>query len=388
MLLSLVLLVLLPTRTATAQLFAGDPLGFFTNVSSRLMQSEFGRNGDQIQVYPTNQYTPAVHRLLQVAANLWEVQSDTATGLPTVFRPRFLATNGAVSISSYVLVTNNSDLDGLPLLDLAASANAPSLIPPDGNALIYGVPLVIGARKGLPNFNEFAMESIFVLTRKLELHKSSPGGGDRINQTNQFFTLSVTVPVAAEFWNSYTTNFTRPVSIYVTNRTTMRLTNDLGIDVTSTFITGGQVNSNLWPQYSANNPINAAKSFVMPLWANISFLPLVGYVPLVGFVSATNASVFDTSQALLTPRWGLTISNRFYGKVVDQATGRIIDCVLLGNLVSHRNLTEEFGNLVNGFGDVFDMLWATNPLPSGQLSGRAGVIQQINISRGPMRELI
>src|SRR6185369_15318632 len=40
-----------------------DPLGFFTNLASRLLQSELNLDLTRIQIYPTNQYTPAVHRL-------------------------------------------------------------------------------------------------------------------------------------------------------------------------------------------------------------------------------------------------------------------------------------------------------------------------------------
>ncbi|HKW28364.1 MAG TPA: hypothetical protein VJT54_03445, partial [Verrucomicrobiae bacterium] len=45
------------------------PLGFFTNVASRLLSARMNVDLTRIQIYPTNQYTPAVHRLLQVAAN-------------------------------------------------------------------------------------------------------------------------------------------------------------------------------------------------------------------------------------------------------------------------------------------------------------------------------
>src|SRR5262249_9404772 len=44
-----------------------DPIGSFTNIASRLLQSELGVDLNRIQIYPTNLYTPSVHRLLQVA---------------------------------------------------------------------------------------------------------------------------------------------------------------------------------------------------------------------------------------------------------------------------------------------------------------------------------
>jgi hypothetical protein len=58
----------------------------FTNLAARLFQSQF--NGSltpsQIQVYPANQYTPAVHRLLQLAANICDATTNRAdlTGYP------------------------------------------------------------------------------------------------------------------------------------------------------------------------------------------------------------------------------------------------------------------------------------------------------------------
>ncbi len=380
---SLLLVIIFQTHPVVAQLSTSNPLGFFTNLSSRLLQSEFGLNLNQIRVYPTNQYTPAVHRLLQVAANVWETQTNSEAGLPTVFRPRFGVTNLAVCISGYVFVTNDSELASLPLLDLTASTNVSALVPPDGNALVFGVPLVVGARKGLPNFNEFAMESVFQLTRKLELRKSSLGGAEKINQTNQLFVLTVTMPWGVEFWNSYASNYTRPVNIYVTNHCSATMTNDSGVLFITNFVVGAFLQSTNWPRFQEVSP--NPTSFLVPLRINSTILPLTGYRPSLpgntGFVSPVSNS-YDTDQTFLMPRWGLTITNRIHAKIVDQITGRIIDYVLLGNMTSHRNLTDEFVVPTTGTGDPFQILWATNTLPLGRLSGRPGVIQQIRISRG------
>ncbi|MCX6913125.1 MAG: hypothetical protein NT167_08780, partial [Verrucomicrobia bacterium] len=40
-----------------------SPIGFFTNVANRLLQSQLNLSLNRIQLYPTNQYTPSVHRL-------------------------------------------------------------------------------------------------------------------------------------------------------------------------------------------------------------------------------------------------------------------------------------------------------------------------------------
>jgi hypothetical protein len=377
----LLLSVLFSVRPVAAQIVTPDPVNFFTNLSSRLLQQELGLSLTEIQIHPTNHYTPAVHRLLQVTANLWESTTEAPEGLPTVFRPRFHVTNGVVYLSSYVVVTNDAALVGLPLVDLTA-ANAAELILPGGDALIFGVPLVIGARKGLPNFNEFSLDSIFQLTRKLQLRR--PVAGGPIAETNQFFVLSLTTPFGVEFWNSYSNDFTRAVDILVTNRMSVRITNDLGVDFTQHFQHGAAMSTNHWPRFRAD----LRGSFLVPLRTNLPALPAIGYLPgvspdgAIGFVSATNSALYDTSQNLIAPRWGVTIRNRLHAKIVDQATGRIIDHVLLNGLTSHRQLTDEISVPPSGVGSFLEMLWATNALDSGLLSGRLGAVAQINISLG------
>jgi len=73
-----------------------EPTGFFTNVAARLLQTQLGLAADHIEVYPTNQYTAAVHRLLQLTANLYDAGTNrtygiasASNGFPTAFRPLF-----------------------------------------------------------------------------------------------------------------------------------------------------------------------------------------------------------------------------------------------------------------------------------------------------------
>lgn len=385
-------------KVATAQVSLTNPASFFTNLSSRLLQAELGVGLNQIQAYPTNNYTPVVHRLLQVTANVWDAAAGSPDGYPTIFRPRFAVTNGAVYLASYVTVTNVSELEGLPLLDLSGAANGSALIPPSGDALVFGVPPILGARKGLPNFNEFAFEVVVSMTRKLQVRKA----GSTITQTNQIFTMEVQMPTGVEFWNSYATNFNRPVSIYVTNVTSMTMTNDAGLvgDFTKTIVTGDRIlATNDWRAYRAFNTRDP-KSFVTLMRTNVPFLPQTLYVPArtagaSGFF-ATNQNVWDDSQQFVMPRWGITISNRVHAMIVDDDTQRIIDYVVLGNMTYVTNLTDIIGSLASlttaQFGDAgttpaaFKQLWATNLITGqpvgGLLSGRIGVIQQMNISVG------
>ena len=54
---------------------------------------------------------------------------------------------------------------------------------------IYGVPWVIGAKKGFPNFNEFAMRSEMQVTRKLQVRK--PSWDRPPNATNQLISVGI-----------------------------------------------------------------------------------------------------------------------------------------------------------------------------------------------------
>ena len=87
-------------------LIAESATEFFTNVGDRLLRSQLNVRLTRIQVYPTNQYGPEVHRLLQVTANLYDSttnRSDTLYPyLPSVFRPIFTNDNGNIFIAGYL----------------------------------------------------------------------------------------------------------------------------------------------------------------------------------------------------------------------------------------------------------------------------------------------
>ncbi len=114
------------------------PLDFFTNAAAAMFQQMNMRdmNGNlvtvtNIPIYtdPTtgftnlNYYTPAVHRVLQMAANMYDAFGTNRffnggpTNYPSVFRPMFSSTpNGIVYISGYVEVTDLSPLT-FPMLE-------------------------------------------------------------------------------------------------------------------------------------------------------------------------------------------------------------------------------------------------------------------------------
>src|SRR6185369_6514742 len=129
--------------------------GSFTNVAELLLQSQLGLSVMRIQVAPTNEYTPAVHRLLQVAANMNDAgMNDPDVGrdpFPSVFRPLFTCSGSNVFICGY---TNDNNPDSAR----EWFAHAPA-----------GIPMIVGAKKGLPSFNELVFQTVVQVTRKLEL---------------------------------------------------------------------------------------------------------------------------------------------------------------------------------------------------------------------------
>src|ERR1035438_2388176 len=200
-----------------------SPIGFFTNVAARLLQSQLGVSLNHIQVYPTNQYTPSVHRLLQVTANLYDAITNRAdTGypyLPSVFRPVFTSQLGGVGnqiyISGYQEVTAadtpNLVFNPTPPHDLS-DPNDRVVKPLD---MIYGIPLVIGAKKGFPNFNKLAMQTQMQVTRRLQFHRPGVSTTAPVNEIDQMYVMGVSNVLGIEAWNSYAANFPRGIQLVV-----------------------------------------------------------------------------------------------------------------------------------------------------------------------------
>src|ERR1035438_8122742 len=87
----------------------GDPLGFFTAVADKLLRSTFPFGVTNIPVCSNGVYvyTPAVQRVLQFSANLYDAANTNF--FPVVFRPLFSkdASNN-IFIMGYLQVTNVS----------------------------------------------------------------------------------------------------------------------------------------------------------------------------------------------------------------------------------------------------------------------------------------
>lgn len=238
-----------------------------------------------IPVYVNGQfvYTPAVNRLLQLAANIYDATTNTMTSVnsnyPSVFRPIFWVTRQYnTNLGEYF---NNVYIKGYqyvyePLNAFTANLNGNIFAPPlditdpqianlaaTGGGLlatnIWGVPWIIGAKKGLPNLNQLEVENSFFIERLLQMQKRSQNPAT-MYATNQMYIMAVTNYFGAKDWNSYVESYNNPVSIVASDNISigMTWTNDSEI-----------------PAF--NNP-GAGASFVNTLYAftNIDVQPWYG----------------------------------------------------------------------------------------------------------------
>src|SRR4029079_17567516 len=143
---------------------------------------------------------------------------------------------------------------------------------------IYGVPLVIGAKKGYPNFNKVVVQTVAEISRRLEIRRATAAGP--LTRTNQMYVISVTNRFGVEGWNSYATNFNRNIELRVTNQVVFALSNRLEGTRLLTPLTnrvwsfGSATTLNTWPGWTNQS---AQTSFVVPVDTNVVTLPLTAY---------------------------------------------------------------------------------------------------------------
>jgi hypothetical protein len=411
-----------------------DPTGLgMTNIPFYGMTNQIPAFGvTNIPVLANGQfvYTPAVNRLLQLAANIYDSvyytsNYVTAGGLaymPNVFRPIFYVTN-ELNLSG--LVVTNVYIRGYTEVTSAYEADAPLSVPwnienpavlgslPMGlhvgsSAInVFGVPMIVGAEKGLPNFNEFYMESAFQLTRKIVVTRSSTNVTLSTTFTNyEQFSLSLSNNFGVECWNSYRSNYTRPIDIYVTNYLVMTLTNDENFSYTTSSIAGGSL---LFPNVTAtywSGTLNSFNPSLMSFQTNFGTMPTnFAAIPVslyrfntppdaeegghAGPYTTTNlnypyeANIANAGLGQYPqPHWWLTMNNNLQVIMVDDATGRLIDYVQLSGPNSVRDLTAEILNgydtMGSGTDTGYNNQWATdviNGVPGG-------ITEQLNVSQG------
>ena len=375
----------------------------------------FGVTRIPVYVNDTFVYSAAVNRVLQQAANIYDAR--TTNFFPSVYRPVFWRTNELgydgvfrtnIYISGYVDVSRASRL-GLTLtpkvapLDPPLDVNNPLLqagvtnvFVPQANA--FGVPWIIGAKKGLPNFNMLATVNSGMVTRKLEVWRTSTNTPLDFTKysTNQMYVLSITNNLGVSFWNSYSAGYAShsgsSIRVYAYDQLDMFLTNGAmtypAAGPASTYFEMFFTNS-VWPgslwagNFGSTQPPGGtaqAQSFVWTNWT-YSFLPESVYrfsTAKFDLIRPGMDPLWEVTTPALPPlpKFGLMTTNRLQAMILDG--NYVIDYVQLRGPIKNRNLSAELQdpNYVDANNARYQ--WSTNS-PVGA-PPNWGVLNQLTVS--------
>ncbi len=407
---------------------AWTPLDFFTNAANILLQhyttvwsSNYVANGaggyvpalnpnyvatfntsvpfgiTNIPVLVSNQfvYTPAVNRLLQLAANMYD--ATTTSPYPSVFRPMFTAIQDGnyqdLFITGYTEVFSVSGTNDVQLAKPYDVYAAPyALTGPNSVLNVYGVPWIIGAKKGLPNFNEFYSRNLVQVKRKIQFTRTNPLKAGA-TATNEMFIMSITNQLGFGLWNSYNNKYnnTGALTVYLNDELSMTLTNGLHTWGLSTNV-GFAVSPTSWPGSAwtqsglapeSATPTNPA-SFITAIY-NIPALPESQYQFLTGTFVPSAQALWETSVVNLPmlPHFVQVTTNNLQAYILDG--NQVIDYVQLRG----PNVTQDLNNEINDPNDGiynprYYYMWSTNAYNSSAgITPTYGVINQIAISRNP-----
>ena len=429
------------------------PLGFFTNAAELLLRSQtfiytnvltkgtlvamtnyFGVTNIPIysSYYNGIRYDAQVHRMLQLAANIYEATAGSIASnydnnvpgnaaaphpptvyFPHVYRPLFnvvitniggiIMTN--VYITNYTIVTNTGQNSWLSQIQnrpfrLVSDPTLASDLARNQSDNIVGIPWIVGAVKGLPSFNRVSYENRIVLTRKVLFIRPTTGSA---SSTNQFYVMSVSNLFGVDAWNPYHTNFVYPVYIGVSNYMTLIVSNNFNYGFSNNFslvlpgLFTNILNPAVYPYGWPGTPINSN-----PNHYSNSFVSLLQTVttPLSGGYYSDASATFYSFTNLLTflggynggflPRdlnqthwpvhnWTVTVSNRLVYFMFD-ANYHLLDFVNLGPFGTTTNFTQAIfqnsqglGGFVSG-GNPWDPTYGTD---FGTRMSQ-GLINQIN----------
>jgi hypothetical protein len=366
---------------------AGNPVAFFTTIADKMLRSTFAFGVTNIPVYSNGVYvyTPAVQRLLQFSANLYD--ANNTNFFPVVFRPllgRDVA--GNIFIVGYAQVTGVTGPDDPQLsrpYDVSQLTGAATALIADANGPVnvYGVPWIIGAKKGLPNLNQLSLLTAATFTRKLQFTRSSLDPATATYATNQMYVMSIGNSLGISFWNSYASAYPRPVAVHASDTLSLKLTNGIHEwTQTTNFTLDAAVT--LWPGglWTGNPPYSspAAQSFLTNSWTSLL---------LSSSAYDFNSGAFDptfqwqsTSPPLpALPTFGLAIANCLQAFILDGTN--VIDYVQLNGLNGDGNLNQALAD--NNYPDISNQFlqWSTNCPPSSTTP--YGVINQIWVSLRP-----
>jgi hypothetical protein len=351
---------------------------FFTNAADRILRKQFNFGVTDIPVWSNgvSYYSPAVHRGLQLAANLYE--ASTNSRFPLVFRPLFTKdASGLLKISRFEEVS----ADTAPLAAQDISTALTETTGSELNRNYYGVPWIIGAKKGFPSLNEIGLATRAEVTRKLLITRPpnarSPGAGWT---TNLQYSVALSNSIALEAWNSFSSNYPGTVRMHINGDLLMIVTNEFGVMTRGGVQLSNSVALNPVPtniiNWSAYDVARPARSLVVPLGVGNYYLPTSVYEYPANFKTRLTDK-FDSRTDFQQPRWGVTARLRLRFYMVDVGAGRIIDYVQIDESNRGFEIAEAIRDADKKQG--LDGIWSTNLLGSGVPQG---ILNQVLVSLG------
>lgn len=368
------MLILFAGRSeADPQLNLSDPTAFFTTVASNFLSKQLAVDISHIRIYPTNEYTPAVHRLLQVTANIYD--ATTTNFYPTVFRPYFTSDGTNVFISGYEQVNSGDWAVNQHPVEIA-DAFAGGVIGTNSHLNFYNIPWILGAKKGLPNFNEVSMETIAGIMRKLLFVKLSPDIPYSF-QITPMYELGISNLLGVEFWNSYASNYPGTILLNVDCTVTATVTNAEGLTYSNAFTVTSFLQTNQWRGYNPNFP---RSSFIIS--TNLEFvLPDSVYRENPPHFESAASAAFDSQAGFSLPDWKLNIQSKIYCEMFDVGPPlRLIDYVQFEGPGSSRDLIAEIQTPDGASGAAG--YWSTNLVNTDFGILPLGVANQIYVNLG------
>ena len=249
------------------------------------------------------------------------------------------------------------------------------------------MPWIIGAKKGFPNFNEFSMQDVVKVARKLQLVRPTTNSPPSI--TNQMYVVSVTNSFGVEFWNSYTNGYTNNlIQVVVNDNLTMQMALTNGgtttvlladsFPLTRSMLFNPSTGFNGWP----------SNSFLVPFATNFPFLSDSAYsFPYTDFyyVGDNPNPTFQTITPPFAPlpQILLQVTNHLQAFILNN--NHVIDYVQFSGPGSTRNITSEFQNTNTTVGSGGTAAYYTNLVWSTALDYSnlpVGISTQIGISAG------
>jgi hypothetical protein len=412
---------------------SGDFLvGFQGQASTTNQVPGFGITN--IPVYINNQfvYTPAVNRVLQLAANIYDASTNTMSpgmsNYPSVFRPIFWTTNEYsyvlnefvtnIYIKGYEYVPEPITTQTRPIFNVPDELTTLPYGLCDSN--VWGVPWILGAKKGLPNFNAFEMDNTFFVERELQFNRNSfapstattfPYG--RIYTTNQMYIMGVSNTFGVEDWNSYGEPYNNPVKIVAQDLLSVGMSNNANnasYSVVNTLFTNSvntmplavqpwYENQFIMPlgtnMFTPQNLASLNSSTIPPSTNNLySFYNGPGNTITIGAFSFTppcfiplslNPTNFADRGTPPLPQFGLSVTNHLQAYMVDTPPGQsgtyILDYVQLGDMSSSLNINQAIAdpNSTEAQNGQTGGLWATNTFTGGGQTSY-GVYEQYLVS--------